>query len=459
MSKYKSYLVSGFTLATIILSVAQGLSLLFAFSASLIFSIIVLAGSSGGVKALAAVAWDNVLQYRVLYLFILLIGANISVWMASGIVPAVMYYGFEYLAGTNFLLVAFLITGGMSIFMGTAVGTISTLGIALLGIGRGFGIPQGVLLGGLVSGAFLADKISPISGLLNLTMKVTELNYRQLFKSMAKTLLPVLAITGMVYLVLGARFPVSDSNLILQYQESIQGAFNISPLLLLLPLAVILLPLFGVKTMPAVLAGLAGGGVLTLALQKTSLPELLDYILWGYKAASQSQDLNTILVSGGIRGMAEIVLIVIAIIALSGVLEQSGVLRPLLHKPIAAVTGRGELIFKTGIISMLLSAVTCDQTAGIILQGQAYRAKFRETGLGDAILARTISDTGTIVAPLIPWNVNALIIGLATGISALEYAPYAALCYIFPVWTLVFVPLLINKSPEPEEMKNREVLN
>jgi len=370
-----------------------------------------------------------------------------------------MYYGFEYLAGTNFLLVAFLITGGMSIFMGTAVGTISTLGIALLGIGRGFGIPQGVLLGGLVSGAFLADKISPISGLLNLTMKVTELNYRQLFKSMAKTLLPVLAITGMVYLVLGARFPVSDSNLILQYQESIQGAFHISPLLLLLPLAVILLPLFGVKTMPAVLAGLAGGGVLTLALQKTSLPELLDYILWGYKAASQSQDLNTILVSGGIRGMAEIVLIVIAIIALSGVLEQSGMLRPLLHKPIAAVTGRGELIFKTGIISMLLSAVTCDQTAGIILQGQAYRAKFRETGLGDAILARTISDTGTIVAPLIPWNVNALIIGLATGISALEYAPYAALCYIFPVWTLVFVPLLINKSPLPEEMKNREVLN
>jgi len=436
MNKYNTYLVAAFTFTVIVLSILQGISLLYPFWASLAFSICLLARSGGGIKRLLKIAWDSANQCRVLYLFILLIGANISVWMASGIVPAIIYYGFDYLAGTNFLLVAFLITGGMSIFMGTAVGTISTLGIALLGIGRGFGIPQGLLLGVLVSGAFLADKISPISGLLNLTMEMTATNYRQVLKAMARTLVPVLIITGTVYYFLGTSFTASDSQLISQYQDSIQAAFNISPLLLLLPLGVVLLPLLGIRTVPAILTGLVGGIILTLTFQGAGFSNTLDHVFWGYRASSQFAELNSILFSGGMWGMMEIVLIVIAVIALSGVLEKSGVLRPILQGPIAEVKTKGELILKTGFLSILLTAVTCDQTAGIVLQGRIYRDKYREMGIDGAVLARTISDTGTIVAPLLPWNVNALIVGLATGIPALEYAPYAILCYLFPLWTL-----------------------
>jgi len=51
-------------------------------------------------------------------------------------------------------------------------------------------------------------------------------------------------------------------------------------------------------------------------------------------------------------------------------------------------------------------------------------------------LARTISDTGTIIAPLMPWNVNALIIGTVVGVTS-GYAIFAVLCYISPIITLI----------------------
>ncbi|MGX4601134.1 Na+/H+ antiporter NhaC family protein [Faecalimicrobium sp. JNUCC 81] len=50
---------------------------------------------------------------------------------------------------------------------------------------------------------------------------------------------------------------------------------------------------------------------------------------------------------------------------------------------------------------------------------------------------RTISDTGIIIVPIIPWNVNSIIIRLVTGVSCLSYAPYAVLCFFFPIITIL----------------------
>ena len=64
---------------------------------------------------------------------------------------------------------------------------ISTIGIALLGLGKIFGIPDYILLGAIVSGAFMADKLSPISGFLNLTLVTTKTSYRKMLISMSTT--------------------------------------------------------------------------------------------------------------------------------------------------------------------------------------------------------------------------------------------------------------------------------
>lgn len=375
-------------------------------------------------------------ECKILYALILLIGVTVSVWIASGVVPSMIYYGFEYLKEMNFVLAAFLMISICSIFMGTAVGTVSTIGIAILGIGAGLGIPTPVLLGAVVSGAFVADKLSPISGLINLTISTVNVDYKSILKSMIITLVPTMLISSIVYYALGVKYSTGlDLTKILELQNSLKEGFYISPWLLLMPLLIVVMSSLGVKIIYSILAGLSGGAVITVIMQHLSIAEISKAIMFGYHASTPSQQLNDLLVSGGVVSMIEVVLIVMCAISLSSLLEGTGLIEKIMSKVINATDNKGSLILNTGIISSTLTVVTCDQTMGIVLTGRLLRNKYDELHLDRGILARTISDTGTIIAPLMPWNINALIISVIVG-SSISYQPYAVLCYISPMITL-----------------------
>ena len=130
--------------------------------------------------------------------------------------------------------------------------------------------------------------------------------------------------------------------------------------------------------------------------------------------------------------MIEVLLIIIGAIALSSIFQGTGFIKPIINKITSKIKSKGELILKTGIVSSILT-IACDQSVGIILTGGLLKDKYKELGIKNDILARTISDTGIIIAPLIPWNVNSLFILIITGVSTVTYAPYAILCYVFPV--------------------------
>lgn len=375
-------------------------------------------------------------ECKILYALILLIGVTVSIWIASGVVPSMIYYGFEYLKEMNFVLAAFLMISICSIFMGTAVGTVSTVGIAILGIGGGLGIPTPVLLGAVVSGAFVADKLSPISGLINLTISTVNIDYKKMLKSMLVTLVPTMIISSVIYYALGVKYSTGvDLSRILELQDSLKAGFFISPWLLLMPLLIVIMSSLGVKIIYSILAGLSGGAIITVVLQHLSIAEISSAIMFGYHASTPSQQLNALLVSGGVVSMIEVVLIVMGAIALSSLLEGTGLIEKVMSKVIDATDNKGSLIINTGIISSTLTVVTCDQTMGIVLTGRLLRHKYDELHLDRGILARTISDTGTIIAPLMPWNINSLIITVIVG-SSIAYQQYAVLCYISPIITL-----------------------
>lgn len=95
----------------------------------------------------------------------------------------------------------------------------------------------------------------------------------------------------------------------------------------------------------------------------------------------------------------------------------------------------------TGILSTLLNALTCDQTVGILVPGKYLKTMFHKHKLDDIELAQVIANTGTNLAPLMPWNVNAIIVLAITGVSALEYAPFTFLNLL----TLPFVIWMVNR--------------
>jgi len=391
-------------------------------------------------KELMSYYVNGALEHRVIYGIILLIGAIVTVWIASGIVPSLIYYGFEFISVNYIFTISFLFTSIVSVFMGTALGTISTVGIALMGIGKGYGVDLNILLGAIVSGAFIADKISPISGLHNLLLVVTETNYKKVFKEMMKTFIPVYFLTLLFFIFKDFQMSVSVSSLetVDLYKEMIATYFSISKVLLLVPIVVILLPFFKVKAKFALLIGTIIGTAITVLVQGKSLFQTFRILLFGFSIDQSSNSLTEILKSSGIIGMFEVILIVMGALGLVGIFNNTGIITKISSKLVDNIKSKSDLIIKTGLISSIFTIMTCDQTVGVIVPAKLFPNKYKAFEMSKEKLARILSDTGIVIAPLMPWNVNVIIFSKVLGLTDLGYIKYSVLCFLFPLMTIIF---------------------
>ena len=67
-------------------------------------------------------------------LLLLLIGSLSGAWMISGIIPTIMYYGFELVHPPLFLVTACVVSAIVSLATGSSWSTVATVGLALIGI-------------------------------------------------------------------------------------------------------------------------------------------------------------------------------------------------------------------------------------------------------------------------------------------------------------------------------------
>lgn len=447
INKLVVFIAISMSIIPIIVCVISGNSLIYAFLLSLIFITLTALKNGMELKYIKKIIREGILECKSLYVVILLIGATVSVWISSGVVPTMISYGLTYLQNVNFLFAGFLIIVISAVFMGTAIGTVSTIGIAILGIGRGFNIPDYILVGMIVSGAFMADKISPISGLLNLTLTTTNTSYKETVKYSLKTMIPTILICALIYYMIGRNYINLDKdNISFLLIKDIKQEFFISTYMILLPIMIIILSIVGVKSIYCMVIGIIGGSILSVYFQNVSVLDLLKYMIFGYNINSASEIINSTLISGGVISMVSVVLIVIGAISLGSMLQGMEIISYLTNDIIKTIKNKKDLILKTSFISSILTIVTCDQTIGIVIPSKLLKEKYDEIKVSRGMLARTISDTGVIIAPIMPWNVNALIITSVTGVSCLRYAPFSMLCFIFPIVTILSAYINIRKE-------------
>lgn len=426
-----------FGLIPVFTSIIAGVSLVYGFTAGILLILALLSSQGFNAHKMFVNSIKALKSYYSLFAVILLIGASVSIWMASGTVQSLMYYGIQLLGKDGILAVAFIITAVISIFMGTAVGTISTIGIAFIGVSGAYSIPAHIMLGAVVSGAFIADKISPSSGLVNLTCRQCSISYRKFASAQIKTLSVMILMSFAGYLLIG-RFTINNidagqNNL----AEIISRAVMPTPIAASLPLIVVISALLGLRPQISILLGMLSGTIAAIIMQGETLLNILKYAVFGYVSHTGYEAMDSLIHSTGAMAMFEVVMIVSGAIILSTLLEQSDTTARLLRKLIGKSTSSYAIQLKTGLSSLLLTTLTCDQTLGIVLPSSAMKGKLED----DSKLARIISDTGTTIAPIMPWNINAIIILAITGISATSYGPYALLCILSPLvglWPALF---------------------
>ncbi|MEG0291725.1 MAG: Na+/H+ antiporter NhaC family protein, partial [Anaerovoracaceae bacterium] len=223
--------------------------------------------------------WDSIETamkdgiYRALQAVIILsiIGILIGVWIVAGVVPAMIYYGLKLLAPSIFLVAAVLICSVTSLATGSSWGTMGTMGLALMGIAVGLGIPAPATAGAIMAGAYFGDKMSPLSDTTNLAPAMAGTDVFTHIKFMLLPTLITYVISLAFFGVIGMKYAEAaanaDTSAIEVMSNGILDSFNINPVLLLPPVIVIAAVAMKVPAIPGITLGIFAGALVGMVFQ------------------------------------------------------------------------------------------------------------------------------------------------------------------------------------------------
>lgn len=381
---------------------------------------------------------DGIKKFYSFMVIMLLIGITTGVWLYCGIIPATVYYGLYTIDPSTFLLSAFFICTVLSIILGTGVGTVSTVGVALMIIGKGLLVPDHITAGAIVSGSFIGCRTSLMSPISILAAKASETNLRDMLKYSLTTLIPSIILTILFFFVISLNINIlNDKSSINALMETIYRYYNISLWLIIPPLMIIVLSLLKVPISITLLAGLASGALIGLLSQDVSIHGIFNSGIFGYKASIDPK-LAQIIKGGGARSMLEMLAIIVAVSAFNGVLSGTKVLDSLLKNSIGKLKESKKLILYTLALSSITAVFGCTQIIAIVIPSQFLISLYKNQKISRLVLARSISDSGVMLSAIIPWNVCALVPSAIMGVSVLQYAPFAIICYLMLIINVVY---------------------
>lgn len=394
-------------------------------------------------------------------IILMIVGMLVGTWIQGGVVPAMIYYGLQILSPSIFLIATVLICSVVSLATGSSWTTASTVGIALIGIGQGIGIPAPVAAGAIISGAYFGDKMSPLSDTTNLAPAMAGATLFDHVKHMVYTTGPSYIISLIVFGFMGAKYAGQelDYAAINELLAILQANFNISMLMLIPPVAVILMVVFKVPAIPGLIGGVILGAFFGMAFQGVSFGDVLSSSNNGYEfvmsdgASAAEIMIGDLLTRGGMQSMMWTVSLIICALTFGGVLESTGMLGIVAATLLKFAKGTGSLVTITIFTSIFINIIAADQYLSIVVPGRMYKDAYAERGLAPRNLSRTLEDGGTITSPLIPWNTCGAFMSGALGVPTVEYLPYCVLNIVNPLVsiTLAFLGLFQLKMTDEEK--------
>ena len=376
-----------------------------------------------------------------------IIGVLIGVWILAGVVPTMIYYGLMILRPSIFLIATVIITSITSLATGTSWGTAGTMGIALMGIASGLGIPAPITAGAVLSGAYFGDKMSPLSDTTNLAPAMAGTDVFTHIKSMFKPTIIAYVLTLIIFGILSIKYKGSSADLsnVSVIAKALKDNFTITPVLLLAPIVVIISIAKKLPALPGITLGIIIAAILGPIYQDINFGDILSAGLNGFVSNTGLEAVDKLLTTGGLNNMMSSISLTIIAMMFGGIAEETGILEAIVKKFLHKVKSLVGLVISTILTCLFTNATMPEQYISIVVPGRMFKNEYKERNLDPVLLSSTLESGGTVTSAMIPWNTCGTYMSTVLGVSTVHYLPFLVFNLLMPLVQVIVVAIEANK--------------
>lgn len=336
-------------------------------------------------------------------LIFLLAGAFASVTKQIGGVDAVVYLGVSTLPSEFLLPGLFLISGLISLSMGTSMGTIAAVVPIAVGLAETAGLSLPLTVGSVVGGAMFGDNLSVISDTTIAATRTQGANMRDKFKENLWLALPAAIIMLIILFFLSqgtAAAEVTASN----------------PLLAIPYLVVLVLAVSGVNVLSVLVLGIVLAGSLGVLINTD------------YNGIRFVEDIWT-----GFENLFEITLLSILIGGLAALMRVQGGLAWIVEVIIiASGKSRNRRSGEASIASLsaLMDVFTANNTVAILVSGSVAKELAVRNQISPSRSASLLDVFSCVMQGLLPYGAQILLAASIAQLSPLVIAGNVYYCWI-----------------------------
>ena len=388
-------------------------------------------------RALADMALGGVRSVSNILIAFLLIGMLTALWRACGTIPFITCYASYAVSPRTMILAAFLLNALLSLLTGTSFGTAATMGVICMTMGVTMGVDPVLMGGAILSGAYVGDRMSPVSTSALLVATITRTTVMGNMGAMLRSAVVPLLASCAVYLVLGlvlvapesAADAASASSASTDPMVLFSGEFALHWSTLVPAVVMIGLAVCRVDVKLAMLAGVVAAVPVCLMVQGIPMLDVLRFAVLGYEAESPA--MAELLDGGGVVSMINVAAIVCVSSTFAGIFDGTGLLDRL--KGLVARVNEGSSPFvATLAAAALTSVVACNQTLAIMLTHQLCG----DFGRDARQRAVDLEDSAVVVPALVPWSIAGAVPLAAVGAPTMSLL-LACYLYLTPLWRAI----------------------
>ena len=388
-------------------------------------------------------------------IFILLaVGSLIGTWNMSGTIPTLVYYGIHLLQPSYFYVASAIICGFIALSIGSSWTTAGTIGVGLVGLASLVGVSPAVTAGAVISGAYLGDKLSPLSETTVLTSQLAHVDLYTHLRAQFWTSVPAFIIALIVLAVLGLSTSPSEGVDTASELTQLDQLFNITvwnliPLVVLIVLSIRKVPaslaIMAAALLAALMAPIFQHDAIVRFINDESITPPLVYVkaAWlaiasGYEANSGIEVLDRLLSRGGMDSMLLTLWIIIGAVTFGTMLDEFKLLAKLINPLLERAHSTGRLVGSAVATGFGLNVIASDQYIALVLPARLYASEFKNRGLSPSNLSRACADGGTVTSPLVPWNSCGAFMAATLGVPTLAYLPFAIFNIASPLLSVLW---------------------